>query len=172
MKSIRFVTLLLIVLFCATPSHSFAMGSNPSVKPFKEDIPEGTYDLVLYGYDYSGDPLTVAVLDLQGDSFTFQPMSHKSKYEIKKSVESQTALSEARRYVSQHSDSNGVRINKITDQKGRIIGYEVRPVYHITRYGFADILDVHYWFRDSTVFFSVDYQWRLKRRHRLSDEYY
>jgi hypothetical protein len=76
------------------------------------------------------------------------------------------ALRESRLFISSHTDFIRSELKRIIDEKGEIIGYEIKPLYNILRFGMHDILDVHYRIKDKTVSVTVDVKRNLKIRFR------
>ncbi|HBR21075.1 MAG TPA: hypothetical protein DD713_00665 [Nitrospiraceae bacterium] len=105
---------------------------------------QGTFTLILYGANHSNDLETIAILDREGDGYQFEPYAPEFVYRIKKNLPANEALSEAKKFVGWHHSFRNVIISKITDEKGSLLGYEVRPLYYPLDFGFSDILDVNY----------------------------
>ncbi|MDH5768649.1 MAG: hypothetical protein OEZ31_06800 [Nitrospirota bacterium] len=57
--------------------------------------------------------------------------------------------------MSWHSSFHRSQLGKIIDDKGNIIGFEVRPLYFPLTFGVSDVLDVDYWMRDSKVIVKI-----------------
>jgi hypothetical protein len=111
----------------------------------KADEVKGIFTLILYGHRYSDDVETIAILDLEVDQYTFEVYKPEYDYTIKKNVPAKDALAEAEKFVSFHYLFNRSQLSKILDNDGKIIGYELRPLYLPYYYGVSDILDVYYW---------------------------
>jgi hypothetical protein len=109
----------------------------------------GSFTLILYG---GAGPKKVAVFDIEGDDYAFEMYGSKHNYFVEKGIPAERALKEAVRFI--HSQRN--RTNKIIDDKGNIIGYELRPLYNSLRYGSQDILDVAYRVTDNKVLVTVE----------------
>ena len=105
---------------------------------------EGTFTLILYGANHAYDLETIALLDKEGDAYQFEPYAPEFVYRIKKNLPVNEALSEAEKFVGWHHSFRNVMISKIRDEKGSLLGYEVRPLYYPLDFGFSDILEVGY----------------------------
>ena len=105
---------------------------------------QGTFTLILYGANHSNDLETIAILDREGDGYDFEPFAPEFVYRIKKNLPANEALSEAEKFVGWHHSFRSISLSKITDEKGSLLGYEVRPLYYPLGFGFSDILEVDY----------------------------
>jgi hypothetical protein len=131
-------------------------GSSPSQKPLKTEEAKpgevkGIFTLILFGHRYSDDVETIAILDLEGDKYTFQVYKPEYDYKIKKKVPAKKALAEAEKFVSFHYLFHRSQLSKILDTNGKTIGYELRPLYLPYYYGVSDILDVNYWPEENNI---------------------
>jgi hypothetical protein len=157
------MSIVAVLLLCSV-TIAYAMGQYPGVVREEQPKLTGTFTVIFYGGTYSNDPVTVAILDVEGDDYTIEPYTSEYNYQIKKDVPAEQALKESELFVSRHSDFYKSQIKRITDEKGRIIGYEVRPLYHTWRFGRRDILNVRYWIKDRTVFVTVDMKRAIRNR--------
>jgi hypothetical protein len=137
-----------MVISVLTTSDSFACEKPLRTEEAKASEITGTYTLILYGGNYSDDLETIAILDREGDQYNFEPYAPDFDYRIKKGVPAKEALKEAEKFVSFHNSFWRSQISRIIDNKGNIIGYEVRPLYQPFTFGISDILDVYYWLKE------------------------
>jgi hypothetical protein len=153
-----------ITTFLFLNSATYPMGQYPRVE--REDSVDlrGTYTVIFYGGTYSNDPATITILDVEGDDYDFEPFTSEYNYQIKKGIPAELALKESQWFVSRHTDFYTSRLQRITNEKDKIIGYELRPLYHSRRFGRHDILDVYYRMRDKTVSVTVDIKRTIRRR--------
>ena len=112
---------------------------------------KGTFTILLYGCRYPDDIENVAILDKEGDPYTFEIYAPGFSYKVKTGLSAEEALSEADRFLRCSFYYEHSRLNRIFDQAGNPIGYELRPLYSPIRFGQYDVLDIHYTIRDSTV---------------------
>jgi len=150
-KKISLAFALLVILI----SNSFALEKPLKTEDAKIDEVTGIFTLILYGGRYLDDIETIAILDKEGDQYTFEPYAPEFDYRIKRGVPAKEAFVEAKIFVSSHSSFRRAQLGKIIDDKGDIIGFEVRPLYFPTTYGLSDVLDVDYWLKDSKVIVKV-----------------
>jgi len=115
----------------------------------------GTYTIILYGGRYSADMETIAILDKEGDKYTFEVYAPEFDYKIKHGVPAEEALEEAEKFVRFHHSFWQARLSKIIDPAGKTIGYEIRPLYHPIDFGYSDVLDVYYVIKDSKVIVTI-----------------
>jgi hypothetical protein len=150
---IQFVWILITVMiftFCLvtfnfTAPVSFAFEKPLKTEKAKVDDVTGSFTLILYGGRFSDDIETIAILDREGDQYTFEPYAPEFDYRIKKGVQAKDAIREAEKFVSFHNSFWRSQLSKIIDNKGNPIGYELRPLYLPFSYGISDVMDVYYW---------------------------
>jgi hypothetical protein len=63
----------------------------------------GSFALILYGSRHLNDIETIAILDMEGDRYGFEPYAPEFDYKIKRGIPAKEALEEAERFVSWHS---------------------------------------------------------------------
>ena len=162
-SSTRFIVMS-ITTFLLLNSVSYPMGQYPRVERENSVDLAGTYTVIFHGGTYSNDPAAVAILDVEGDAYTFEPFTSEYNYQIKKGMPAEAALRESRLFVSNHTDFFRSQLQRISDEKGSIIGYEIRPLYHTSRFGRHDIIDVHYRIRDKTISLTVDIKRSVRKK--------
>lgn len=122
-----------------------------------ETVPAGvsnitdTFTLILYGGQNSNDIETVAILDKEGDRYSFEPFAPRFKYIVKRGVPANEALEEAGKYISWHNSYHRSQLRGIIDEKGSILGYELRPIYLPLAFGIDDIMDIDYRMRGNRI---------------------
>ena len=151
----QYIFYLLIFLFAAAsgiaaPS-SFAAETALKTRAAKAADITGVFTLTLYGGRHSSDIETIAVFDLEGDRYTFEPYAPEFDYRIKKSLSVKDALHDAETFISRHRSFRSAQLRRIMDRKGKTIGYELRPLYLPLDFGVSDVLDVTYWLREGKV---------------------
>lgn len=140
MKKIAFVLILILFVF----SSSFAIAINlKTIEASNEEV-KGVFTLILYGGRDMNDIERLAILDLEGDKYTFEPYAPEFDYRIKKSLSEKEALEMSHKFVSSHNAFYHSQLSRIIDDKGNTIGYELRPLYMPFIYGVSDVLDVYY----------------------------
>ncbi|OGW36910.1 MAG: hypothetical protein A2Y97_05265 [Nitrospirae bacterium RBG_13_39_12] len=149
MKTIVNCITVLIAILIIAPGLSFAI-ERPlnTLEATAADI-TGTYTLILYGRGFSDDLETIAILDKEGDQYTFEPYAPDFDYILKHQVKAKDALKEAENFISFHYSFWKLQLSRIIDKKGNTIAYEARPLYLPFTFGVSDVLEVSYWFKES-----------------------
>ena len=125
-----------------------------TVSPNTVDV-QGTYTLILYGGSYSGDLETVAILDREGDRYTFEPYAPAFNYRVIKGQTSDHALPAAEQFVRRNPSYHSEQLRSVLDETGTVIGYELRPLYLTFVYGTSDVLDIDYRSRGEKVIVTI-----------------
>ncbi|HUO75938.1 MAG TPA: hypothetical protein VMU21_00035 [Thermodesulfovibrionales bacterium] len=155
--------LLLCIGSCASAPYLITVPTDP------REI-EGTYTLILYGGRYSSDIENVAILDKEGDQFTFMVYAPEFDYKVKKHISAKEALAEAEAFVRFHYAFWKAQLKGIVDPTGIPIGYEIRPLYYPMDFGYPDVLDIDYILKkDNNVTVMISLKRELRRRF-LDDE--
>lgn len=137
---LTFVTILLLLALVSSADAARYLKTEEA----KDAEVEGSFTLILYGGRHINDLETIVILDKEGDQYEFEPYAPEFDYKIKKGVNAADALNEAKRFVSFHNAFWRPQLSKILDNKGNIIGYEMRPLYRPFVYGRDDLLEVYY----------------------------
>ena len=116
---------------------------------------QGAYTLILYGGNYSGDLETVAILDREGDRYTFEPYAPAFNYKVIKGQTSDHALPAAEQFVRRNPSYHSEQLRSVLDETGTVIGYELRPLYLPFVYGTSDVLDIDYRSRGEKVIVTI-----------------
>jgi hypothetical protein len=146
----RLKIFILLISLCLIGLNFFERVSFAFEKPLLvkgADLAEvkGNFNLILYGGRHSDDLETLAILDIDGDNYFFDPFAPDFDYKVFKNVPAEKAIQTAEKFVSFHNAFHKTVLKKILDSKGKTIGYELRPLYYPIVYGFADVMDVFYW---------------------------
>jgi hypothetical protein len=141
-------TLVLLVILVLTTSGSLAFEKPLKTEDANAADISGVFTLILYGGKYYDDVETIAILDYEGDPFTFEPFAPEFDYRIKKGVPAKEAIEEAEKFVSFHNSFWRSQLSRIIDKKGNTIGYEIRPLYLPFTFGVSDLLEVNYWLKE------------------------
>jgi hypothetical protein len=130
----------------------------------------GTYTLILYGANYGDDLETAAFLDKEGDGYDFEPFAPDFVFRTKKGLTAESALKEAGKFLHFHPDVHGQRLQSIADDKGEIIGYELRPLYLPISLGTDDAIDINYQLKEKRVLIYIKLKPALERRRTFYDD--
>jgi hypothetical protein len=129
---------------------------------------KGTYTVILYGANHIEDLLTVAILDVEGDDYNLIPSEPAFEYDVLNGLPAEKATAEAQHFVSHHHNYIGSKIKKILDLRGRIIGFEIRPLYVPVTYGLSDVLAVDYWLQEGgRVKVNIKFMDTVDEQHHL-----
>jgi hypothetical protein len=150
-----FIVILMVVLFY-TDNNSLAVAKFLKTEEAKYDDVTGTYNLILYGGRHINDLETAAFLDREGDQYEFEPYAPEFDYKIKRGVPAEEALKEAKKFVSFHNAFWRSQLSRILDEKGNVIGYELRPLYRSFVYGRDDLLEIYYRIKGDKVIIEIN----------------
>ena len=142
------VVLLFVTGLLSIASDSFAFETSLKTEAANPSEVKGTFTLILYGGNYYDDLETAAFLDCEGDGYTLDLYVPDFDYRVRKGMPAKEALAEAEKFVRFHPSFWHSQLSKIMDNKGDVIGYELRPLYYPITYGVSDVLDVHYWMKE------------------------
>lgn len=121
------------------------------IEEAKADEVKGTFNVILYGARYLNDLETIAFLYPQGSQYPIEPFAPEGDYIVKRGMQAKDALKEAEGFVSGNPDFRSSQLSRIVDDKGNVLGYEVRPLYMPFVYGVFDVLDVGYGIKGGKV---------------------
>lgn len=147
-RSFKLLSVFLLTV-CVSSIHgntSASLSLSRSLKTEQANPAEvsGSFALILYGGRFADDIETVAILDAEGDQYNFEPYAPDFDYKVKKGVSAKEAVSMAKGFVSFHNAFWRSQLSKIFDNSGKVIGYEMRPLYQAWNYAVSDVLDVSY----------------------------
>lgn len=152
MKQFVYALLLMLSIVSVTMINDSPAIERPlRTEEVKAVDPTETFTLIFYGGRYHDDFETVAILDVEGDEYTFEPYAPEFDYRVKRGVPAKDALKEAEQFVSRHPDFSRSLLSRIPDNNGKTIGYELRPLYHPLTLGISDVLDIDYWIKNGKV---------------------
>jgi len=103
-----------------------------------------TYTVILYrnlAVDYLA---TVALLDREDDAYTILPRDADFTYSLVKNLSAGEALQAAENFFHTQPSYSRTEVRAITGPDGKLLGYEVRPLYQLFVYGTDDVLDISY----------------------------
>ena len=134
--------------------------------PAKAEEIKGAFTLILYGGNYAGDIETAAFLDLEGDGYTFKPNAPAFNYIVKKGLSAVEALHEAEAFVRDHRAYLRYELKSIRDSAGKVLGYEMGPLYGPLVYGSVDVIDISYYVRGDKLVITVWLRPEVERQLR------
>jgi hypothetical protein len=142
---------------CTGPRYLKSVSTGP------EEI-TGTCDLFLYGHRYADDFKNVAFLIPGGGKYAFELYAPEFDYHVWKGLPAGTATEEAEQFVRFHYSFQRSEWNKILDQEGNVIVYELRPIYSTLDFSYGDVLDVHYLIKGDKVIATVGLKPEIEER--------
>jgi hypothetical protein len=117
---------------------------------------QGKFTLLLYGCSSLNDLANIAILDKEGDPYSFEIYASDISYAIKTGLNATEALREAEQFVRSNIQSERSQLRRILSPAGAGIGYELRPLYSVVTFGKDDILDVRYVIRDRKIVVHIE----------------
>jgi hypothetical protein len=106
---------------------------------------KGTYSLILYGCTHFNDLRTMALLDREGDRYTFEPYAPDFDYRVIKGLPAPEALEKAENFVAGcNPDFMRSQLSVILTQDGAVAGYEVMPLYRAYAFPGSVVLNTSY----------------------------
>ena len=139
-----FVLIIIGFLSLSGDDHLKTEAANPA------DV-QGTFTLLLYGCSSRDDLANVAILDKEGDPYSFEIYAPDFSYTIKAGLNAAEALREAERFVRCNIQSDRSLLRRVLNPAGTGIGFELRPLYSVGTFGRDDILDVRYVIKDRKI---------------------
>ncbi len=107
----------------------------------------GEVTLLLHGAGYLE---RMVIFDPEGDDYTFEITGPAERYIVEQGVSARKAREIGAQFVTTRKVTR-----KILSNDGKVIGYEMRPLYHAFRYGSSDVLDVSYKQSDNKVLVTI-----------------
>jgi hypothetical protein len=130
-----------------------ALSRDSQLKTEAADLAEvqGKFTLLLYGSGFPNDYVNIAILDKEGDPYSFEIYAPDFSYTVKTGLDASQALREAERFVRRNILSERSRLRRVLTPAGAGVGFELRPLYPVTAFGKDDILDVRYSIKDRKI---------------------
>jgi hypothetical protein len=139
--------MLLVTILITVISDSPAFGASLKTVAASPSGVKGNFTLLLYGGSYYDDVETAAFLDSEGDGYYLDLYEPDFNYKVIKGVPAKEAIAIAEKFVRFHPSYWRSQLSKIMDDKGKVIGYELRPLYYPITYGASDVLDINYFMK-------------------------
>lgn len=163
MRSVKYIAAVLLLVFILLAANACVNVSYLRTDRADPSEIAGTYTLLLYGGRYIDDLENVAILDKEGDRYSFEIYAPEYDYTVKKQVPAREAFAEAEKHVGSHSSFFRSALRAILDPESNVIGYELRPLYHIVEFGQHDILYINYSVKDDTVITKIRLRYDLEK---------
>lgn len=156
----KYIFIFIIIMFLPVFSESAPL----STKEVEKIDPDKLYSLILYGGRHYNDLETIAIFDIEGDRYIFEPFAPDFDFFVKKGLPAEEAMTNAKTFVSSHFAFRKSQLSKILDKEGNIIGYELRPIYYPLFIGDSDPIEVDYWQKDGKIKVTIRLKPEIERR--------
>jgi hypothetical protein len=93
------------------------------------DIIAGTYNLIQVGGTFGSDAERMVILDIEGDDYSFQPVTGPGRIKNFPNVKGDKALQRAEEFFASHCAYRDYQIRKLIMPDNGLIGYELTPDY-------------------------------------------
>jgi hypothetical protein len=123
---VKYSVLLMLLFGLAAAACAVDLSRETVAEPGK--LP-GTYTAVLIGGTFAADAERVAIFDLEGDGYSFLPVTPPYRVKKVEGLTASAALAEAEKLFSSHCAYNGYRVKSLKLPDGAIVGYELTPDY-------------------------------------------
>ncbi|MFQ3573256.1 MAG: hypothetical protein SNJ53_01330 [Thermodesulfovibrionales bacterium] len=125
---------------------------------------KGRFDVILYGGRHGNDLETIAYLDPLYDEYQIQIFAPDFDYRIVHSKDDKTAIDVAQKFTGWHSSFMRFIYSKIITPDGKIVGYEVKPLYLPFVFGRSDVFDISYRLKDKKVIITIKLLHKIERQ--------
>ena len=125
---------------------------------------QGQFTLLLYGSSSRNDLANVAILDKEGDPYSFEIYAPDFSFTVQAGLSAEQALQEAERFVRRNIHFERSRLHRILSPAGAGIGYELRPLYSISTFGRDDILNVRYSIKERKIVVHIELDPEIERQ--------
>ena len=117
---------------------------------------QGKFTLLLYGCSFRDDLANIAILDKEGDPYSFEIYAPDFSYTSKAGLSGVDALQEAERFVRCNFQSQRSQLRKVLNPAGTIVGFELRPLYSVETFGKDDVLEIRYVIKDRKIVVHIE----------------
>lgn len=93
------------------------------------DSISGTYNLVQVGGTFGSDAERIVILDIEGDGYSFRPVTGPGRVKTFPGIKGADALQRAEEFFASHCAYRDYQIRKLTLPDNGLIGYELTPYY-------------------------------------------
>ena len=107
-------------------------------------LPEGPYTMLLYGCGYSDRLDNAVILAPEGKLPHLEIYAPAFEVKVRQGVSAADSVRDADKFLKCNRFYHSSRVSGIVDPSGRIVGYEVRPLYLPVYFGRDDILTITY----------------------------
>lgn len=129
----------------------------------------GMFSLILFDSAWGGGIQRIAILDAEQDDVIIEPYVPVDEYRIIRHLPAADAYRQALAFLSLAPDFWSSQLTRISDARGTLLGYEVRPLFFRLTYGKPDVLDVNYRLKGNTIYMHIRLIDEVDRRIRGVD---
>ncbi len=129
---------------------------------------QGKFTLLLYGCGSRDDLANIAILDKEGDQYSFEICAPGDTLTSKAGLSGAEALQEAERFIRYNIRSERSRLRRVLSPDGQGIGFELRPLYPVMTFGKDDVLDVRYTIKDRKIVVHIELDPAITLQQRAS----
>ncbi len=135
--------LMVLLLFLGLSLSSCTAGLNRQLVTAPDKLP-GTYTAILIGGTFAADADRVVILDLEGDKYSFEPVTPPYRVKRIEGLSASAGVAEAVKFFSPHCAYNGYRVNSLRLPSGILVGYEITPDYPASLCEWGNTVTVSY----------------------------
>jgi hypothetical protein len=110
--------------------------------------------LLLFGCRYPDDIQNAVFLDKADDPYIMEIYAPDFEYTIKSDVPGDDALQQAEEFLRCSFHYEQAQLSRIFDPQGNVIGYEMKPLYSVVRFGMQDVMNIEYRVRKTRQLFT------------------
>lgn len=160
--------LIVLAIFLVLPVYALTAGRIYTEPAQVEDL-KGTFTLILYSGNYADGLETVVFFDIEGDSVAFAPNAPQFAYTIKTGLSGADALHYADSFIKSLRAYMRYELRAVKSPGGRVLGYEMKPVYQPFVYGSLETIDISYTLKGQKLLITVWLKEDIRRRFRDGD---
>jgi hypothetical protein len=119
-----------------------------------QDI-KGSFSLILFDSAWGWGIQRLALLDIDQDDVVIEPYVPVDEYRIVRNLSGEEACRQAIAFLSLAPDLWSLQFTRISDARGKVLGYEIRPLFFHITYGKPDVLEVGYRTVKNTIYVHI-----------------
>ena len=155
----RFIKTLVIVFILLIPIISY---SELSLVESNESKIKGNFNLIIYSNSFINDPETFIVLDKSDDSINIQPYAPSFKFKILSDINDTQALKIIKE-ILQNPSVSSIQYKEIIES-GKIVGYEIKPLYFPWVFGILEPVDTVYKKQENSIIIFIRLNPRVEKQ--------
>ena len=116
------------IIGCLLASGCASLNLERDIVPDRSSI-SGTYNLIQIGGTFGSDAERIVILDIEGDDYSFRPVTGPGRVKNFPGIKGAAALQRAEEFFASHCAYRDYEIRELTLPGGGMIGYELTPDY-------------------------------------------